>query len=176
MCGRSGSFYPLLSQSIADARLSVFFWSSEVRDGAAAFSSAFCYSGVCSTRSGSCFMFADSAKNIDDHVGNLVRPRGSTGTLYRKMPRTAKPFWVLRPVCINKYAFGFRRTMEHLRAWPVVLPECVKKVEVSLSRRKERDSLSPHHGTRYVLVHVKNQTLPKHRLLSTKVARHTFET
>ena len=49
--------------------------------------------------------------------------------------------------------------MDHLRAWPVMLPECVKKVDVSLSRRKERDPLSPHHGTRYVpsKVHTKEE-------------------
>ena len=65
----------------------------------------------------------------------------------------AKPFWVLRPVCINRYAFGFKRTMDHLRTWPVVLPESVRRAEVSLSRRQERDPLSPHHGS-WSVVHV----------------------
>ena len=62
---------------------------------------------------------------------------------------SSKLFMVLRSVCVNRYAFGFKRTMDHLHSWPIVLPESVKRAEVSLSKRNETDPLSPHHGTRY---------------------------
>ena len=56
-----------------------------------------------------------------------------------------------RPLSLSKYAFGYRRTMDHLRAWPMLFPKAVKKAEVSVSMEEEPDPHSPHQGTRYML-------------------------
>ena len=59
----------------------------------------------------------------------------------------------MKPVSAARYAFGYKRTLDHLRAWQLVLPRAVREVVVSLSLRGKR-----HSGTRYgvvwLLIHV----------------------
>ena len=48
----------------------------------------------------------------------------------------------MKPLCIFRYAFGYSRTLDHLRAWQFVLPKSVKEMVVSLTMdgiRREED-------------------------------------
>ncbi|KAL5518144.1 hypothetical protein EMCRGX_G003829 [Ephydatia muelleri] len=49
----------------------------------------------------------------------------------------------MKPLCVCSYAAGYKRTLDHLRAWQLKLPQSVKSVAVTLSSRPTR-----HGGTR----------------------------
>lgn len=49
----------------------------------------------------------------------------------------------MKPLSIARYAFGYKRTLDHLQAWRCALPHAVKEVRVLLSIHGKQ-----HTGTR----------------------------
>ena len=50
----------------------------------------------------------------------------------------------MRSLALSKYAVGFRRTLDHLRAWPIQLPPQLKETVISFHTNEKG-----HSGLRY---------------------------